>query len=124
LDLDCIQGWLHFCRENHTKECAKLPSDRNAELRAIDCKSRKLTFIALDCSYVALSYVWGNEGSEVQSNQLHIYQRPFRMLWRSLSQSACLFCGLTDIVLIKTTHWKNITLFATCIQYTEMQTSP
>ena len=58
-----IGRWLSFCESRHPK-CSQRASafpSRHDGFRVIDVKTRTLGQPAVECSYVALSYVWGKE---------------------------------------------------------------
>ena len=58
-----IGGWLSFCESRHPKcsqRASAFPSRRDG-YRLIDVKNRTLCQPAVECNYVALSYVWGKE---------------------------------------------------------------
>ncbi|KAF3038880.1 hypothetical protein E8E11_000811 [Didymella keratinophila] len=58
-DLGVIKSWLSECNTVHVKKCR--PQNRNyvRNLKVIDCAKRAIVSAPPDCSFVALSYVWG-----------------------------------------------------------------
>jgi hypothetical protein len=54
-----ISEWLQFCRQQH-QNCIPTHQDGALRgLRVIDCTERRVISAPAACSYVALSYVWG-----------------------------------------------------------------
>jgi hypothetical protein len=59
IDYSVLQTWLRQCESDHSKACLPTRSARFLAFRVLDCKSRKIVQADPECSYVALSYVWG-----------------------------------------------------------------
>jgi hypothetical protein len=61
-DGDFSRSCLAYCSEKHDLSCRRGFSKPNAPLflRVIDCKTRRIITAPPDCSYAALSYVWGS----------------------------------------------------------------
>src|SRR5690242_20075354 len=55
-----IRRWWKYCCGNHTTRCGKTAVSATKSLRVIDCVSREIVDAPPGCSYVALSYVWGD----------------------------------------------------------------
>jgi hypothetical protein len=53
-----IQRWLQKCRDTHGK-CTPSRKDALPGLKVIDCHQCCVVLAPASCSYVALSYVWG-----------------------------------------------------------------
>jgi hypothetical protein len=70
-DYSIIRGWLHECR------CCYVESDSVMRivpgLKVIDCNSKEVVQAPSGCSYVALSYVWGQPPPSQHGN----FDRPF-----------------------------------------------
>ncbi|KAF4966233.1 hypothetical protein FSARC_6118 [Fusarium sarcochroum] len=61
INFSLIKRWLKYCEEHHRKTCS-MTGDSNGNvpgLRVIDCESEKTIDAPANCTYVALSYVWG-----------------------------------------------------------------
>lgn len=58
IDFAVLQGWVDFCKENHTERCATRSSQPVPHMKLIDCNTRHIVS-APDVEYVTLSYVWG-----------------------------------------------------------------
>jgi hypothetical protein len=63
IDFDVINGWMKFCRENHSNQCELSSRQEVQGLRVINCQTRKIARARGDEKYVALSYVWGSTPS-------------------------------------------------------------
>lgn len=61
IDYDLLQGWYQFCAQHHRKTCATDSKDYPEKLKVIDCRAQKIVAATPSCSYVALSYVWGQQ---------------------------------------------------------------
>jgi hypothetical protein len=64
IDFDILKGWYAFCRDYHTRLCNPSRPVQTPMLRVIDCALREVIGADDDCSYAALSYVWGSPTSE------------------------------------------------------------
>lgn len=67
IDYDFIRQCLDFCqrRHNHHEMCKSTNVSSPSSIKVIDCESLLVIPAPPDCSYVALSYVWGpSEGEE------------------------------------------------------------
>jgi len=55
-----VKGWMAICQK-HSKQCKPDRKNRLRGLRVIDCQTRSVVGAPTICSYVALSYVWGQQ---------------------------------------------------------------
>lgn len=62
VDIDLVKTWFDCCRQQHTRSCeeAGAASKRLSFFRVIDIARREVIPAPAGCSYIALSYVWGN----------------------------------------------------------------
>jgi len=69
VDLRLARKWLNYCINQHTNRC--VPRNPLAVLpaRLIDCKSRSIVKTSPHSSYLALSYVWGQDSLETGAKQ-------------------------------------------------------
>jgi hypothetical protein len=58
VDFEIVKGWMAFCQEHHSKNCAFLEEDIKS-LWLIDCHVRKTFAASTKEKYAALSYSWG-----------------------------------------------------------------
>jgi hypothetical protein len=60
-DVEFAKNCIAYCREKHGTTCNESVAGVNTTLclRVIDCKTRRVIVAPPDCSYAALSYVWG-----------------------------------------------------------------
>jgi hypothetical protein len=65
-DVEFAKNCIAYCREKHGTTCNESVAGVNATLclRVIDCKTRRVIIAPPDCSYAALSYVWGASAPE------------------------------------------------------------
>ena len=61
-----LKSWITHCKTHHQDTCTTLKwfqenrvSCENVDIRVIDCEQMQVIKASLDCSYTALSYVWG-----------------------------------------------------------------
>ncbi|PVH84229.1 HET-domain-containing protein, partial [Cadophora sp. DSE1049] len=66
-DVGLIRSWFEYCRSNHDGKC-KVTSEQVQNLRVIDCSTTAIIPAPTACSYVALSYVWGNHKTDEDGN--------------------------------------------------------
>ena len=65
MNFDLVRGWLQCCEASHGEYCTlsladRLPPEaRPARILLVDLESHCLSYGTLECSYAALSYVWG-----------------------------------------------------------------
>jgi hypothetical protein len=64
VDYTTLRVWLRQCRNDHTKACVPTRSIPSLNFKVLDCASREAVEAGPDCSYVALSYVWGQYQDE------------------------------------------------------------
>lgn len=63
IDYEVVRGWLHYCEDSH-EDCQLSNGDKVLVpgFRVIDCFTKSIvTAPSGDFSYVALSYVWGQQ---------------------------------------------------------------
>lgn len=58
-DLGVVKGWLSGCSTTHVVKCRTQNRQYVRNLKVIDCARRVIVAAPPDCSFVALSYVWG-----------------------------------------------------------------
>jgi hypothetical protein len=58
VNFSLVEGWLTECNSLH-KACKPTPRALVKALRVIDCENRQVVEAPPECSFVALSYVWG-----------------------------------------------------------------
>lgn len=61
-NVETAQGWLHYCKRNHSLLCGGLNGSSVSGLRLIECSTLTIGEAKSNMSYVALSYVWGGTG--------------------------------------------------------------
>ncbi|KAM0794925.1 heterokaryon incompatibility protein-domain-containing protein, partial [Usnea florida] len=62
--------WYGFCAQNHRKACAVNSKEYPEMLKVIDCRTRRIIEAPPNCSYAALSYVWGKQKSTMVSSSV------------------------------------------------------
>ena len=67
IDYDLLQGWYQFCAQHHRKTCVINSKNYPEKLKVIDCRTKEIVAAPPSCSYVALSYVWGQQQSTTLS---------------------------------------------------------
>lgn len=71
-----LRNWYDLCVQHHPKKCVVDITGRPHTLKVIDCQTKQIVEAPPDCSYIALSYVWGQgqslivTGPEQQSSIL------------------------------------------------------
>ena len=60
-----LRSWYDFCVHYHPKKCAIDSKGCADTLKVIDCQTRKIVEAPPNCSYMALSYVWGQRQSTI-----------------------------------------------------------
>ena len=60
-----LRSWYDLCVQHHPKKCAVDTKERPDTLKVIDCQTKKIVEAPPDCSYIALSYVWGQGQSPI-----------------------------------------------------------
>ena len=60
VDFSLCRTWLERCRTEHGTSCRQTWTDELLAFKMIDVHARKVVACPKNCSYVALSYVWGN----------------------------------------------------------------
>ncbi|KAG9203836.1 hypothetical protein G6514_001997 [Epicoccum nigrum] len=58
-DLGLVKSWLSECNTMHIEKCRPQNRQYVRNLKVIDCSERVIVPAPPDCSFVALSYVWG-----------------------------------------------------------------
>ena len=61
IDYHLLRNWYGFCAQNHRETCAIKNKEYPEMLKVIDCRTRRIVGAPPNCSYVALSYVWGKQ---------------------------------------------------------------
>jgi hypothetical protein len=64
IDYGLVRSWLRYYRFSHS--CQNVFELPVPGFRVIDCESRRIIPVPSECHYVALSYVWGAQGSNPQ----------------------------------------------------------
>lgn len=62
IDFGVLRAWIVHCQTHHSRVCKPLGSEESQHppgLMVIDCKARMIIKAPENCSYAALSYVWG-----------------------------------------------------------------
>ena len=59
INYQLLRSWYDLCIRNHPKKCAVDITERPNTLKVIDCETKQIVEAPPDCSYIALSYVWG-----------------------------------------------------------------
>jgi hypothetical protein len=78
LDTQITESWISVCSQRHRKTCWPVWTEQLSEIRLVDVRTRTVVkYPGNDCSYIALSYVWGGVkqerfqlGSELKSIRL------------------------------------------------------
>jgi hypothetical protein len=71
LDVKLVKAWINECVHRHGVLCNPPTLDRSKHVtRVIDCEQRTVVPGSIECSYVALSYVWGNSNDAEVDAQL------------------------------------------------------
>ncbi|KAH7092081.1 heterokaryon incompatibility protein-domain-containing protein [Paraphoma chrysanthemicola] len=63
-NLEIARRWIQNCKTTHAK-CLPTSQDALKHFRVIDCVDKRIITAPQDCSFVALSYVWGNPSESV-----------------------------------------------------------
>jgi hypothetical protein len=80
LDTTLFKHWYHTCQTYHGSDCSQTAwlSPREPEkLRLIDVRISSVVHAPSDCTYAALSYVWG--GPQFVVNEAQMRNLPFRL---------------------------------------------
>lgn len=67
IDFSILRRWLSCCSSSHRTWCKTRNRRPFSTFRVIDCSSRRIVQAPEDCSYCALSYVWGAAEREEES---------------------------------------------------------
>jgi hypothetical protein len=59
IDFDLVCDWIHKCHTDHGRKCHNHKDVSISGFRLIDCFDRSIDLAPGNCSYIALSYVWG-----------------------------------------------------------------
>ncbi|KAF2729109.1 HET-domain-containing protein, partial [Polyplosphaeria fusca] len=71
IDFTPLSKWLDFCDAKHVKECTVSRRVRLPGFKVIDCHTNQIVSQdAVDCRYVALSYVWGEPGASSDGDSM------------------------------------------------------
>lgn len=74
LDVDVVKGWMKDCETHHGAECEEslvhpeLMRERRHKFRAIDVEQMCLVEPPSDSRYIALSYLWGKNFTQLFTN--------------------------------------------------------
>jgi hypothetical protein len=68
INFSVLQGWIHECANSHSEECSPNDLDQLVGFSVLDVRSRRVIKAPVNCSYVALSYVWGHHRQEHNSH--------------------------------------------------------
>ncbi|KAF2131815.1 HET-domain-containing protein [Dothidotthia symphoricarpi CBS 119687] len=80
LDTNLFMHWLHTCYKFHGSDCnqaAWLSPKKPEKLRLIDVHTLSVIHAPFNCTYAALSYVWG--GPQFVVNEAQMHKLPFRL---------------------------------------------
>jgi Heterokaryon incompatibility protein (HET) len=79
IDFSILSGWISYCQSHHGGICDPLDmTSANAgqenlrqvvRIKVIDCETRAIITAPEDCSYVALSYVWGSPSTNQSTEE-------------------------------------------------------
>ena len=61
LDSKVVKAWLNYCNHNHLGSCASTESSLHPFTRVINCHSGDVVPLEFENTYLALSYVWGDQ---------------------------------------------------------------
>jgi hypothetical protein len=61
LDVKIVRAWLNYCNHNHLGSCASTESPLHPSTKVINCHSGDVVPLEFENTYLALSYVWGNQ---------------------------------------------------------------
>lgn len=75
VDYNLVRSWLEECSEHYLKECSVIRSKNLWGFSLIHCRSQKVVPAPPGCSYVALSYVWGDSQEPVRLGDDEIFPR-------------------------------------------------
>ena len=70
IDYQLLRSWHEFCAQHHRKLCANNSKEYPEMLKVVDCRTRRIIGAPSNCSYVALSYVWGKQQSTTVSSSV------------------------------------------------------
>jgi hypothetical protein len=74
LDVKVVRAWLNYCNHNHLGSCASTESPLHPFTKVINCHSGDVVPLEVNNTYLALSYVWGDqevhEGTRIRSLDL------------------------------------------------------
>lgn len=65
IDYALIANWLNICQQHHTGICGISHERLMYRFRVIDCQSGEVVHPPAETRYIALSYCWGSEPSQV-----------------------------------------------------------
>lgn len=61
LDVKVVRAWLNYCNHNHLGSCASTESTLHPFTKVINCHSGDVVPLEFENTYLALSYVWGDQ---------------------------------------------------------------
>ena len=76
IDYHLLRSWYDLCVQHHPKKCAVDTKERPDTLKVIDCRTKKIVEAPPNCSYIALSYVWGQRQSPIVTWLKQPYENP------------------------------------------------
>jgi hypothetical protein len=71
VNFSLIRSWLHRCDTAH-HSCEPASQASLVNLRVIDCESRAIIQARPDCSFVALSHVWGHSSQSQATTSMSL----------------------------------------------------
>ena len=76
IDYHLLRSWYDLCVQHHPKKCAVNTKGLPDTLKVIDCRTKKIVEAPPNCSYIALSYVWGQRQSPIVTWPKQPYENP------------------------------------------------
>jgi hypothetical protein len=65
-----VRSWMQDCQSKHKGPCLGKGSPQSSSMKLINCNSRRLEQASFPCTYLALSYVWGQVDQAENASQL------------------------------------------------------
>jgi hypothetical protein len=63
VDFDMAKSWTRKCKAEHARACRPASTAFIKQLKVIDCDKRRIVPAPVPCTFVALSYVWGQSST-------------------------------------------------------------
>lgn len=77
IDYHLLRDWIHFCTHNHKLCCKTYRPSLLPGFKVISIKTRQVVEADPDCTYLALSYVWGTlESTELNPSSYNLDSAP------------------------------------------------